>query len=191
MINFNVLNKKVFKLIIIKVYHLYLKKTVLVIYMLSVLALPACKVSYSLSGASISPEVETISVQFFQNRAPVVQPTLSQQFTDALRDKFRSQTKLTMINGYGDVNFEGEITGYDTRPVAIQANETAAQTRLTVTVRVKYTNSVEPEQDFDTSFSRYRDFSSNEDISAVEGSLVPEIIDELTEDIFNRAFVNW
>lgn len=153
--------------------------------------LNACSVSYTTSGASISPAIKTISVQYFPNRAPNVPPTLSQTFTEALQQKFRSQTKLNLISGYGDVNFEGEISGYDIRPVSIQANETAAQTRLTVTIRVRFTNTVEPEQDFDTSFSRYRDFPATQDISAVEGSLLEEIIGELTEDIFNKAFVNW
>jgi hypothetical protein len=159
--------------------------------LLLTLLLPACKVTYSTTGASIDPEVETISVQYFPNRAPIVTPTLSQKFTDALREKFRSQTRLNLVNGYGDVNFEGEIINYETNPIAIQADETASKNRLTVTVRVRYTNTVNPDADFDTNFSRYEDYDANRDLSSVENELLEDIIQNLTEDIFNKAFVNW
>jgi len=150
-----------------------------------------CKVSYDLTGASISPEVKTVSIQYFENRAPLGMANLGQLFTDELKDKFKSQTSLTVINDMGHLNFEGEFTDYNIRPVAIQGDETAAQNRLSVTIRVKFTNEKEPNLNFDTKFTRYKDWDSNTDISSVEEELVTEIIEFLIEDIFNKSVVNW
>jgi len=156
-----------------------------------VVGLPSCKVSYSFSGVNISPEVTTYTVNYFPNRAAVVQAQLSQVFTDALLDKIEAGTSLEMAPSGGDVEFSGEITGYVTRPTAITGDETAAMNRLTVTVKVKYTNYLEPELDFDTSFSRYEDYSSSLNLADVEGTLIELIVENLMEDIFNKAFVSW
>ena len=112
-----------------------------------------CKVTYSFSGVNISPEVQTYSVDYFPNRAPIVQAQLSQLFTETLMDKIQNSTSLDLSTEGGDVQFSGEITGYATRPTAITGQETAARNRLTITVRVKYTNLVEPDLDYDASFS--------------------------------------
>jgi hypothetical protein len=154
-------------------------------------AMTQCKVSYSFSGVNISPEVQTYSVDYFPNRAPIVQAQLSQLFTDALMDKIQGSTSLDLSTEGGDVQFSGEITGYNTRPTAITGDETAARNRLTITVRVKYTNLVEPDLDYDTSFSRYEDYDSSRNLTDVENELIEIIIEYLIEDIFNRAFVSW
>jgi hypothetical protein len=149
-------------------------------------------VKYSMSGASIPPEVKTLSVQYFPNRALIVNPSLSQEFTDALRNKCRSQTNLIILTEGGDVSFEGEITGYESSaPVGIQGNDVAAKNRFTVTIHVKFVNSIDPKLSFDSNFSRYQDFESSKTIEQVSSQLLPTIIEELTEDIFNKAFVNW
>ncbi len=150
-----------------------------------------CKISYSFTGASISPEVKTASIQYFQNRASLVQPGLSQYITDALIDKCKAQTNLSIVNGIGDVNFEGEITGYNTRPSTVAADSRAATNRFTIAVKVKFTNSVDPEYSYEQTFTRYSDYNSNLDLSAVEEELSAEIVEFLIEDIFNKAFVNW
>jgi hypothetical protein len=150
-----------------------------------------CKVSYSFSGASISALTKTFSVQYFQNRAPLVQPGLSQSITDALIDKCKAQTKLKYVNSIGDVNFEGEIRDYNTRPMTVAADAQAATNRFTITVNVKFTNAIDPDLSFEQSFSRYEDYSSDLDLSAVEKELSDKIIEMLVEDIFNQAFVNW
>jgi hypothetical protein len=157
----------------------------------AVLLLNSCKVSYSFSGASISPLVKTVSIQYFQNRASLVQSDLSQTLTDALIDKCKSQTNLNVVNGFGDVNFEGEITDYNTKPQTVSADATAAAYRFTITVKVKFTNSVDPDNSFEQSFSRYEDYDSSKELNDVEAELSKEIVDMLVEDIFNRAFVNW
>jgi hypothetical protein len=149
-----------------------------------------CKVKYSFSGAS-TKGLSTLSIQYFQNRAPVVQPGLSQMLTDALLDKCKAQTSLKTTNGIGDANFEGEITDYSTRPYTVGADAEAASNRFTITVKVKFTNSVDPELSFEQTFSRYADYNSNIDLSLVEKDLTDKIVEMLVEDIFNQAFVNW
>lgn len=159
--------------------------------LVSAFAQNGCKVSYSFSGASISAQVKTISIQYFQNRSNLVQPSLSQYLTDALIDKCKAQTKLGLVNGMGDVNFEGEITDYSTRPLTVGADARAATNRFTISVKVKFTNSIEPELSYEKSFSRYEDYDSNLPLSQVEKSLSDKIVALLVEDIFNEAFVNW
>lgn len=165
-------------------------RPVLVLTILS-LSLSACKVSYSFSGVNIDPTVLTYTVSYFQNRAPIVQAQLSQIFTETLQDKIQNNTSLDLATEGGDVQFSGEITGYATRPTAITGNETAARNRLTISVRVKYTNLKEPDLDFDTSFSRYEDYDSSQSITEVEDDLITLIVDTLIEDIFNQAFISW
>ena len=167
----------------------YIRITALLPILLTALA--GCKVSYSFSGVNISPEVRTYSVEYFPNRAPVVQAQLSQEFTNSLMDKIQNNTSLDLASDGGDVSFSGEITGYETRPTAITGNETAARNRLTITVRVKYTNVVEPELDYDSSFSRYEDYDASQNLSDVENNLITLIVENLVEDIFNRAFISW
>lgn len=153
--------------------------------------LTSCKVTYSFSGVNISPDVTTYSVDYFPNRAAIVQAQLSQIFTDALLDKIEANTSLNLSTDGGDVSFSGEITGYETRPTAITGQETAARNRLTISVRVKYTNLVEPELDYDTSFSRYEDYDASQNLSDVENELIELIVENLIEDVFNAAFVSW
>jgi hypothetical protein len=150
----------------------------------------SCKVSYSFTGAS-TQGLSTVSVQYFQNRANLVQPGLSQNLTDALIDKCKSQTDLRITNGLGDANFEGEITDYNTRPYTVSADAEAAVNRFTITVKVKFTNAVDPDLSFEQSFSRYEDYDSSLDLSQVEDELSAKITEMIIEDIFNRAFVNW
>ncbi len=146
---------------------------------------------YSFTGASIPPEAKTVSIANFPNNAQLVQPSLSQVFTDALRDRFVAQTSLTLIPRGGDLHFEGAITEYRTQPVAITGEQTAALNRLTITVRVKFVNKFDEKQNFETTFSRFEDYASNLSLSAVEEGLVSEITKALIDEIFNRAVVNW
>src|SRR5690606_3650284 len=147
---------------------------------------------YSFTGASIPPEMETVSVDFFENSAPLVVPYLSQDFTEALKNRVRNQTRLSMVRDDGDAALEGRITGYSINPTAVQGNDRAGLNRLTITVSVKYTNKVNEKQNVEASFSRFQDFSTaNEPIQSQEQQLIKQINDMLTEDIFNRAFANW
>ncbi|MGI8893850.1 MAG: LptE family protein [Bacteroidia bacterium] len=146
---------------------------------------------YSFTGASISPEVKTVAIQYFPNNAPIVNPNLSSAFTEKLKDKFVSQTNLNLVDSPGDLNFSGAITGYSTQPIAIQENETAALNRLTITINVKFVNLKDPRQDFESNFSRYSDYNAQESLTSVEDELVNLINEQLVDDIFNRAVINW
>ena len=151
----------------------------------------SCRMSYSFTGASISPEIKTITILTFPNNAPLVNPTLSQEFTDAMRNKFQSQTNLILVNSGGDLILDGEIVGYNTQPTAIQSDDIAALNRLTITVKVKFTNRFDESQDFETTFSRYEDYPSTQDLNDVQETLIKLINDYLVDDIFNMAVVNW
>ncbi len=158
---------------------------------LSFVLLQACKMHYGFSGATIPPEAQTVSVQYFQNQASLAPPTLSQVFTEALRDRLSSQTRLGLVNKNGDLDFEGSITGYSTAPIAIQSTDLAALNRLTITVTVKYKCSFDEKKNFEQSFSRFADYNSDQSLSSVEQELIQQINDQLTLDIFNRALNDW
>ena len=154
------------------------------------ISLAGCGV-YSFTGASIPPEAKTITITYFVNNAQYVEPSLSQSLTDAMRDRFLAQTDLDFVSEGGDLQIEGTITDYSTKPVAIQGNETAALNRLSVTVKVKYTNLIDPSKDFDAPFTRFEDYSSSQDLSVVKDDLISIINEYLVDDIFNKAVVNW
>jgi hypothetical protein len=155
----------------------------------------SCKIGYSFTGASISPAVKTVFIDYFSNRARVVNPTLSQTFTEAMKDKFVNETGLSMEPAQGDLEFSGEITGYDVRPLSIQQSDQghdfASMNRLTVTVKVVFTNNKDHEQDFNTTFSAYYDWESTRSLSEVESTANEVVVQQLVEDIFNKSVANW
>lgn len=149
-----------------------------------------CKV-YSFSGASISPDTKTVNVSYFENNAALVVPTLSQSLTESLKDRIISQTGLQMLRSDADLMFEGQITDYSVRPLAIQGNETAAQNRLSISVKVQFTNVKDESKNFNQTFTRYADFPGATNLADVENDLIRAINTQLIDDIFNKAFVNW
>ena len=159
-------------------------------YILFILLLTSCRF-YSFTGASISPEVNTFSVSFFKNKANTVNASLSNTFTEKLKDYLTSQTNLRQIDQGGDLSFSGEIISYNIKPIAIRANETARKNRLTIKVNISFTNKYDEQLNFNSNFSRFKDFPSTEDLSSVEDIYMEEICDELIEDIFNKSLVNW
>ncbi len=160
------------------------------IFIFPLLMLSGCGI-YTFSGASIPPDAKTLSVTYFPNKAPIVQPMLSKNITEALQDKFRGESRLSVIQRNGDLAIEGEITGYDTQPIAIQGNQIAALNRFTLTVNVRFRNKFDEKANFESSFSRYRDYSSSKSLSAVEQELLPGMLDEIVQDVFNKCVVNW
>lgn len=162
------------------------------IFFFCLLLLSSCKIHYSFSGASVSPDVKTVAIQTFRNNASLAPPTLPQTLNEALKDIFTSQTNLGIVSKSGDLNFEGEITNYLTAPVAIQAgSDQPALNRLTITVSVKFTNLKDEKQNFESSFSRYADYPSSQSLTAVQGQLIDDINKQLVQDIFNKAMINW
>lgn len=154
-------------------------------------AMSGCTVKYSFSGASIPLDAKTVSVPYFPNNAPMVAPSLSSTLTDALQDKFARQTKLQLVSTGGDLAFEGEITNYTSTPAAITAAETAAMNRLTITVKVKFTNIYEPQNNYNKSFSAFAEYDATSLLQDVQDSLITEICEQLVQDIFNAAVANW
>lgn len=150
-----------------------------------------CKIKYSLSGASISPQAKTVTVSYFPNNATMVAPVLSTTLTESLQDKFQRQTKLAQVSSGGDLSFEGEITNYTSEPVSISGSETASLNRLTITVKVRFTNVIEPNLNYDKAFTSYSDYSTDILLQEAEETLIPEIVDMLVDDIFNAAVSNW
>ena len=159
-------------------------------FFLLFIVLQSCGI-YSFTGASISSEINSVSVSNFSVLAPSSPPVLSNLLSETLKDKFNDETSLSIFSNNGDLQFEGEVTSYSLKPIAIQADETAAQNRLTITVKVKYTNTKDDEFNYHANFSRFRDYSSTQELSSVEQQLLEEIAQELVEDIFNKALTNW
>ncbi len=147
---------------------------------------------YSFTGASIPAEAKTVSILSFENNANLVEPTLSQTLTDQLRDKFASQTSLDIVGRDGDLQLEGEIVDYRTDPIAIQGDQKNALNRLTIKIKVSFVNRFDETKNFETEFSRYGDYASDQDLNSSEVIGIIELINEaLVEDIFNKAVVNW
>lgn len=169
-----------------------LLKKLLYISILAVLltGCTGCKMGYSFTGGSTGA-AKTVSIKTFTNNATIVQPTLAQAFTEALKDLFVSQTRLSLIQDNGDLSFEGYITSYNVAPVAVTGNQTAALNRLTITVMVKFENKLDDTKNFEQSFSRFADWQSSVPLNAVETDLIKDINTQLVQDIFNKAVINW
>ena len=146
---------------------------------------------YSMTGGNVG-DAKTIQVDFFPNQAPLVEPALTQKFTNDLQDLFTRQTNLTLTNTNGDLHFSGEITGFRVTPMSGTAAQTAAQNRLTVTVNVRFANKLEEKDDFEKSFSFYSDFAANAQLTGgILEAALDEIVERITQDIFNASVAKW
>ncbi len=147
---------------------------------------------YSFTGTSIQPDVKTITINYFEYKALKVNPSLSNQITEALKEKFTKLTRLEQVDMDGDLEIIGEVTGYDVKATAVTANEQAAMNRLTVNIKINFVNRKYPEDNFENkSFSAYADFDAMESLESVESSLCEEIVEQLCEDVFNATVANW
>ena len=147
---------------------------------------------YSFTGTSIAPDVKTVTINYFEYLAPQVNPSLSNQLTEALQERFIKLTKLELVDIDGDLEIVGAVTGYDVKASAITANEQAAQNRLTVNVKIAFINRKYPEDSFESkSFSAYQDFDSSNSLDAVEATLCEDIVEQLCEDMFNATVAQW
>lgn len=146
---------------------------------------------YSLSGASIPEGAKTFSVAYFPNNAPMVSPSLSSTLVEALKDKFSRQTKLQLVEENGDFAFEGEIVGYTSTTASVSSDDYAILNRLTITVKVKFTNSVVPENSLNRVFTAFTDYDSTQLLTDVQTELDAEIVSQIVTDIFQAAASNW
>lgn len=150
----------------------------------------SCKV-YSFTGASVSPDIQTVNVQNFGNQSENGNTAISQNLTDQLKDKFISETNLKIVSTGGDIEFKGIITGYSIRGQAPTADQSTAINRLTITVKVDYLNRNDEKANWSQKFSRFSDYESTKTLAEVEQQLYTDINAQIAEDIFNKAFVNW
>ena len=148
-------------------------------------------IKYSLSGASIPPDAQTFSVAYFPNNATMVSPILSSTLTDALVDMFSRRTRLQQVEEGGDFAFEGEITNYTSTTSSVSSDDYALLNRLTITVKVRFTNAIDETMSFNKTFSAYEDYDSTQLLTEVEGTLIPEIVDKIVTDIFMASASNW
>lgn len=162
----------------------------LIVIVLWALLMVSCGI-YSFTGTSIQPDVKTITIPYVEYKALRVNPALSNDLTEALKEKFRKLTTLEEVEEDGDLELVCEITGYDVKATAVTANEMASQNRLTVTVKIEFSNKKYPEDDVSKSFNAYEDFDAMQSLDAVEAGLCETIIEKLVEDIFNATVAQW
>lgn len=170
----------------------HIARYIVVILAATLAAACGYKVTYNLTGGSIPPDAKTFSVAYFPNNAPMVAPTLSTTLTEALRDKFSRQTRLQQVDEGGDFAFEGEITNYSSTTASVSSGDYALQNRLTITVKVTFTNAIDQTLSFNNkSFSSYADYDSSQLLLDVQDQLIEEIVEKLVNDIYMAAAGNW
>lgn len=151
-----------------------------------------CSISYQFNGASINyQETPDIDIRDFQNQALLVYPPLIQRFNEGVKDMFTRRTKLKFTTVNPSMELEGEIVRYDLTPLAVQENNLASQTRLTMAVKFRFRNNKRPEQDKEETISAYRDFSSSLSLDSVQDGLIDELIKDIVDQIFNATMSNW
>lgn len=154
--------------------------------------LSSCSISYKFNGANINYQTtHSISVADFPNNAAMVNPTLSNNLSEGIRDLYQRQTRLQVLRKGGDLELEGEITGYDISQGAIGTDSYATESKLTITVMVHFTNNINPEESFDKAFSAYQTFDSSRLLTDVQDELCTIIIKEISENIYNETVAKW
>ena len=156
---------------------------------LLIISMASCGI-YSLSGIDTSG-AESFSVDFFRMQTPLASQDFSNQLTEQLRDQLLQQSPLSLVNEEGDLQYSGAITGYQVSAAAVQSNETASYSRLSVTIKVSYVNTIDKDKSFDRSFTEYADFESSQDLFSVEAQLWEEIIEKLVQSVYNESLGNW
>ncbi len=167
-----------------------MKKTVLLLTML--LLVSSCRMSYTFRTASINYDLtKTLSIGHFVNQAPLVYPPLEQRFNEEMKDMFTRNTKLRLVNQNADMEIEGEIVGYELTPMAVQEDAFASETKLTLTVRMRFKNNKLDVPEVEERLSANRTFTSNTVFDNVQDQLINELIDEIVDQIFNSTMANW
>jgi hypothetical protein len=168
------------------------KQSITIFFATVLLIVSGCSISYTFNGASIDySKIKSITIRDFPNQASLVYPPLAQSFTEGLKDKYIRQTRLQIVPDNGDLFLEGEITGYQFTQLAVKEDAYASETQLTITIRVRYRNQVNPSEDFEQSFSANRQFDNSRMPQDVQDELCTEIIEELADQIYNATVANW
>ena len=157
-----------------------------------VLLISSCTMSYKFNGASIDYDLtKTIMISEFPNQAPLVYPPLEQRFNEELKDLFTRSTRLQFVRQNADIEMEGEIVGYELTPLAVQEDSFASETRLTLTVRMRYRNNKVEGKDKEETKKAFRNFPADRMLTDVQDQLIGELIKEITDQIFNTTMSNW
>lgn len=166
--------------------------TPLLLYTLLFIILSSCTISYKFNGASIDySTTHSIAIADFPNNAALVHPPLSNQLSEEIRDLFIRQTRLSVDRKNGDLEIEGEIIGYELTPMGIGADGFSAETKLTLTIRVRYTNNINPDDNFERTYSAYQTFDSKQMLTDVQDALCETMVKELAENIYNDTVAKW
>jgi hypothetical protein len=168
-----------------------LKRSISFLLILLTLAIQSCTVGYSFTGADIPAAAESFSVKTFQVVAPLASPNYKIQVTEQLKDLLLSQTRLDLVEKRGDIQYEGVVTEYVIGNAAVSGDEQTTVNRLTISVKVKYVNTIDKEKNFERTFTQFADYDSQENFSAVEDRLVQDINELLIQDIFNGSLGAW
>ena len=167
-----------------------MKKTIILFLFITSLFFTSCGI-YKFNTGDVG-NAKTLQIDFFPNQAALVEPTLSQRFTQEMQDLFLRQTNLDQVRTGGDLHFEGEITDYRVNPMSATSQQTAALNRLTITVNVRYYNRLKEEDNFEKRFSFYSDFNANSQLTGgVLDSALEEILERIIQDIFNASIGKW
>lgn len=165
------------------------------IYLLSTclcLFMAGCTISYKFNGTVIDyDKIKTIAIEDFTNQAAMVYAPLTNVLNEQIKDTYTRQTRLTLVDRNGDLELSGEVTGYDIAPMAMSANSLASETRLTLRVHVRYTNNTNHDEDFERTYTAYRNFDSNIMLTDVQDQLIDELVEEICDHIYNDTVANW
>lgn len=167
-----------------------LRKTKYIVYIVVGFLLMGCGV-YSFRGTSLSPDIKSVTIVNFTMAAAGGPANLPLQFNEKMKEYYQRNTNLALLPANGDLQLEGSITSYEVTPVAPTANDQAAYSRLTITVQARFTNNKDEEKNFDQSFSFFKDFPQSQTLNQVEGRLIPLILDQIVQDIFNKSAGDW
>ena len=168
------------------------KLHVAILLIIVVLLLPSCVISYKFNGASIDySKTKTISIADFPNVAPLVYAPLSNTLSDGIRDLFQRQTRLEQVRRGGNLEIEGEITGYALTPMSVSSDSYAAETKLTITVKVRFTNNVAPEDSFEKTYTAYQTFDASQMLTDVQDELCNTMVAEIADQIYNDTVAKW
>lgn len=169
-----------------------IKLHVAILLIIVVLLLPSCVISYKFNGASIDySKTKTISIADFPNVAPLVYAPLSNTLSDGIRDLFQRQTRLEQVRRGGNLEIEGEITGYALTPMSVSSDSYAAETKLTITVKVRFTNNVAPEESFEKTYTAYQTFDASQMLTDVQDELCNTMVAEIADQIYNDTVAKW
>jgi Lipopolysaccharide-assembly len=171
---------------------MHILKTTLPFLLLLIISCGSSNNKYSFGGSNISKDVKTFQVNYFQNKAEVVEPGIERTFTQKLQQLIESKTPLSLTNTGGDLVYEGEITQYKITRITATANQRAAQNRLTVTVNVRFNNTKNGKDNFEKPFSFYYDYDADKMLTGESlNTALDEIFERITQDIFNATLAKW